>query len=248
MPLYTRESLQTSKLPWVEIDDFEFFHLGRQPAANPATVNDHKVTDDGTGHVPYWGYYQDKGLPFSRRIEPTTSKDRIVVISGVVQIETATGRHTLNKRDYFDVPATGATLTNVGTSMAEIGRVMGHWDHSVRSEICMFQPDNPCDTHYHDGDEYWVIFRGHFTLDYNGRKIKVGPGTLLAAGKGYEHGAEEMAEVMNGLVIAMPLEDAKRDGHLNRERQGAPTPGREVPQSVWDEIDAHVAAGTEFGK
>src|SRR5690606_39003374 len=151
MPLYTRESLQSKKLPWVEIDDFEFFHLGRQPAANPATINDHKVTDDGSGHVPYWGYYQDKGLPYSRRIEPTTPKDRFVVVPGVVQAGSELGRTTLNKRDYFDVPASGATLTNVGTSMAEVGRVMGHWAHSVRSEICMFQPENPCDTHYHDG-------------------------------------------------------------------------------------------------
>jgi quercetin dioxygenase-like cupin family protein len=248
MPLYTRETLKTKKLPWVEIDDFEFFHLGRQRIADPGTVNDHKITDDGSGHVPYWGYYQDRPLGATRRIEPTTPKDRIVVVSGVVQVETEFGRTTLNKRDYFDIPASGATLTNTGTAMAEIGRVMGHWEHSVRSEICMFDPEHPCDTHYHDGDEYWVIFRGHFTLDYHGRKIKVGPGTLMAAGKGYEHGAENVEETMNGLVIAMPLEDAQRDGHLNRERQGAPTPGREVPQEVWGEIDAHVAAGTEFGK
>lgn len=248
MPLYTRETLQTKRLPWVEITDFEFFHLGRQRIADPGTVNDHKITDDGSGHVPYWGYYQDRPLASTRRIEPTTKKDRIVVLSGIVQVETELGRTTLHKRDYFDIPASGATLTNTGTSMAEIGRVMGHWDHSVRSEICMFQPGNPCDTHYHDGDEYWVVFRGHFTLDYNGRKIKVGPGTLMAAGKGYEHGAEEVEEVMNGLVIAMPLEDGKRDGHLNRANQGAPTPGREVPQEVWDEIDEYVASGREFGK
>ena len=70
--------------------------------------------------MPYWGYYQDRPLENSRRIEPTTKKDRIVVISGVVQIETEFGRVELNKRDYFDIPASGATLTNVGTSMAEI--------------------------------------------------------------------------------------------------------------------------------
>lgn len=243
MPLYTRETLQTKKLPWVEIDDFEFFHLGRV-----MVTNNHSMVDDGTGHVPYWGYYQDSPLPSSRRIEPTTPKDRIVVISGEVQVVSELGRVTLHKRDYFDVPASGATITNTGESMAEIGRVMGHWSHSIRSEICMFQPGNPCDVHYHDGDEYWVIFRGHFTLDYHGRKIKVGPGTLLAAGKGYEHGALDVEEVMNGLVIAMPLEDAQRDGHLNRERHGDPTPGREVPDEVWAEIDEYVAAGKEFGK
>ena len=29
MPIYTRETLKSEKLPWVDIDDFEFFCLGR---------------------------------------------------------------------------------------------------------------------------------------------------------------------------------------------------------------------------
>ena len=32
MPIYSRESLQTDRLPWVEVDDFEFFHLGQGTA------------------------------------------------------------------------------------------------------------------------------------------------------------------------------------------------------------------------
>ena len=131
------------------------------------------------------------------------------MVSGQVQVETETGRVTLHKRDYFDIPASGATITNSGQSMAELVRVMGHWDHTVRNEICMFRPENPCDYHYHDGDEYWVIFRGHFTLDYNGMRIPVGPGDLLAAGKGIPHGALAPEETMNGIVMAMPLEDGR---------------------------------------
>jgi hypothetical protein len=34
----------------------------------------------------------------------------------------------------------------------------------------------------------------------------------------------------------MPLEDRLRDGHLNREMHGDPVPGRDVPDSVWDEL------------
>jgi mannose-6-phosphate isomerase-like protein (cupin superfamily) len=233
MPIYSRETLKTDKLPWVEIDDFEFFHLGRT-----MTMNNHSVAATDQGHVPYWGYYQDKPLGATRRIDPAHPKERIVVLSGDVQIDSEHGRFTLHKRDYYDVPASGANLTNIGQSMAEIARISGHWDKTIRSEICMFRPENPCDLHYHDGDEYWIIFRGHFTLDYNGRKVKMGPGDLLAAGKGFEHGALVPEEVMQGIVMAMPLEDGKRDGHLNRDNQGAPVPGRDVPESVWEEVDA----------
>ena len=233
MPLYTRETLQTDKLPWVEIDDFEFLQLGRI-----IVLNDHSVEPRADGTLPWWGFYHDSPLPATARIEKTHPKQRLVVLSGEVQVESAVGRVTLHKRDYFDIPEGGANLTNIGTSMAEIGHVLGHWKNTIRNEICMFRPENPCDYHYHDGDEYWVIFRGHFTLDYNGRKVPVGPGTLLAAGAGYEHGALAPEEVMNGIVMAMPLEGQERDGHLNREKNGDPVPKREVPDSVWAELDA----------
>ncbi|HEX3690138.1 MAG TPA: cupin domain-containing protein [Solirubrobacteraceae bacterium] len=239
MPIYTPDTLQTDRLPWVDVDDFEFFHLGRI-----MVLNDHSVDETPDGHVPYWGYYQERPLPSSRRIEPTRPKDRIVVISGEVQIQSELGRFTLHKRDYYDVPPSGATITNSGESMAELARVEGHWDHTIRSEICMFQPGNPCDMHYHDGDEYWIVFRGHFNIDYHGLKVPTKPGELLCFGKGYEHGLMEIDEVMQAIVLAMPLEDRERDGHLNRERNGDPVPGRDIPDSVFERLRGQAAVVT----
>jgi hypothetical protein len=89
-----------------------------------------------------------------------------------------------------------------------------------------------------------VVFRGHFTLDYNGLKVPVGPGQLLAAGKGFEHGALEPEEVMSAIVLAMPVEDRVRDGHLNRANNGEPVPGREVPESVWEGLRRQAAGET----
>ena len=238
MPIYTRESLQKDRLPWVEIEDFELFHLGRV-----MVMNNHSVAPDANGHVAYWGYYQDRPLPSSRRIVPTRPKDRIVVISGQIEVQSESGRFTLHKRDYFDLPEGGATLTNSGQSMAELARVEGHWSSTIRSEICMFQPGNPCDLHYHDGDEYWIVFRGHFNLNYHGMTVRTGPGHLLAFGKGFEHGLLDPEEVMQGIVLAMPLEGAMRDGHLNRERNGDPTPGRDVPLGVFDELRQRAESG-----
>lgn len=233
MPIFTRDTLQTQRLPWVEIDDFESIHLGRV-----MVMNNHSVAPDASGHVAYWGTYQDRPLESSVRIEPTHPKDRITVVSGQVEVQSEHGRFTLHKRDYYDVPASGATVTNSGQSMAELVRVMGHWDHTVRNEICMFRPGNPCDYHYHDGDEYWVVFRGHVTLDYNGMRVPVGPGELLAAGKGIPHGCLDPEEAMNAIVMAMPLEGPKRDGHLNHKNQGEPTIGREVPEPMWRDLAA----------
>jgi len=114
----------------------------------------------------------------------------------------------------------------------ELARIAGHWTEVIRNEICLFRPDKPCDYHFHDGDEYWMVFRGHFTLDYDGNKYDMRPGLMMAAGMGFEHGSVNPEEHFEAVVMAMQLEGQKRDGHLNREMHGAPVKNREVPDSA----------------
>jgi mannose-6-phosphate isomerase-like protein (cupin superfamily) len=225
MPILTRDELHTQKLPWMEIDDFEFFVLGRTPGhARPAAPDN--------GHTPYWGTYQQSPDPTFRDLKPTTPRERIVVLHGEVSVESENGRHTLKRRDFVEIPQSGARVTNVGTSSAELARVAGRWTQVIRSEICLFRPDKPCDYHYHDGDEYWMVFRGHFTLNYDGQEYEMKPGLMLAAGMGFEHGSTAPEEHFEAVVMAMGLSGAKRDGHLNREMHGAPVKNREVPDSA----------------
>jgi mannose-6-phosphate isomerase-like protein (cupin superfamily) len=136
------------------------------------------------------------------------------------------------RRDFFEVPPSGAKVTNVGTSTAELARVAGHWSQVIRNEICLFRPDKPCDYHYHDGDEYWMVFRGHFTLNYDGQEYDLRPGLMLAAGMGYEHGSVKPEEHFEAVVLAMGLEGQRRDGHLIREMHGAPVKNRVVPEDA----------------
>jgi mannose-6-phosphate isomerase-like protein (cupin superfamily) len=138
----------------------------------------------------------------------------------------------MKRRDCFEVPPSGARVTNIGNSTAEIARIAGHWQQVIRNEICLFRPDRPCDYHYHDGDEYWMVFRGHFTLNYDGKEYTMRPGSMLAAGMGYEHGAVQPEEHFEAVVIATQLEGQLRDGHLNREMHGAPVRNREVPAAA----------------
>ena len=141
--------------------------------------------------------------------------------------------------------ARGAVIATSSREYILTARAMGATDRRIiLREILpniMFQPGNPCDYHYHDGDEYWVVFRGHFDIDYHGLKVPTEPGQLLAFGKGYEHGLLDPTEAMNAIVLAMPLEDRQRDGHLNRERNGDPVPGRDIPESVWDGLREQAA-------
>ena len=88
----------------------------------------------------------------------------------------------------------------------EVVRVAGRWKDTVRMEICLFTPDLVCDYHFHDSDEYWFVFRGHFTLKYRGEDVEFKPGMILAAGMGEEHGVVDPPEVFEGIGFATQLE------------------------------------------
>ncbi|MBV9579086.1 MAG: hypothetical protein JO057_10895 [Chloroflexi bacterium] len=227
MPIYTRETLKTDKLPWVDIDDFEFFVLARPPAARPSSV---AGAPSGNGHTPFWGQVTPE--PTSRELKPTSPRERLVVLDGEVCVECEFGRFTLKRRDFVEIPQSGAKVTNLGNSTAELARVAGHWQTVIRNEICLFRPDRPCDYHYHDSDEYWIVFRGHFTLNYDGADYELRPGLLFAAGMGFEHGSLAPEEHFEAVVIATQLEGQQRDGHLLRDMHGAPVKNRDVPDSA----------------
>ena len=107
-----------------------------------------------------------------------------MVIDGEVSVESELGRFTLKRRDFVEIPPSGARVTNIGTSTAELARVAGHWTSVIRNEICLFRPDRPCDYHFHDGDEYWMVFRGHFTLNYDGHEYAMRAGPDARGGHG----------------------------------------------------------------
>ena len=125
MPIYTRETLQTDQLPWVDIDDFEFIVLGRSAGssnARPAPAE----REPPTATPPTGARTRSRPTRTSRELKPTTPRERlIVVIDGEVQVECELRSLHLTRRDYFDVPRSGATVTNIGKSTAELARIAG---------------------------------------------------------------------------------------------------------------------------
>ena len=229
MPVYTsREALKKNKLPWVEVDDFEFIYLGRTGMTQAHSTSQAQAA----GHTAVWGTAQVKRDPTEIFIKPTSPKERLVVLVGEAHVESATGRVTLKRRDWVDIPPTGAKVTNLSSSTVELVRIAGTWKEAIRTEIFQFRPDKPCDYHFHDGDEYWFVFRGNFTLNYDDREYPMGPGMMLAAGMGYEHGSLNPEQHFEGVGFATQLEGQGRDGHLLRELHGDPVKNRPVPESA----------------
>lgn len=235
MPLYaTREELRNrpERDGWVDIDDVEFFTLGN---ADRVAEGEEPLPTEWPDPIrdPEASLHTTHDIPAARRVVPTTPKERLVVVAGEAVVETENARVTLKKMQWIDVPPSGAVIRNNLSpgpeghrGQVEVARIAGHWKEAIRTAIFTFGPGRPCDYHYHDSDEYWFVFRGHFTLHYRGEDHEVRPGAILAAGMGEEHGVLNPTETFEGIGFATQLEGQQRDGHLWRGVHGIPVETR----------------------
>jgi mannose-6-phosphate isomerase-like protein (cupin superfamily) len=202
VPIYRRETLGSGP-DGLEVDDFELICLDFRDSA--------------------------QGI---RTFEPAFPKEHLVCLGGEVAVEWAGGRVTLKKKDWVDISGVAATVTTMRTTpmtgSSEVLWMAGHWPETYYISIFRFAPGSPLEMHYHDNNEYWFVFRGHFNAMYNDQPCQFRPGDLLATGMGNEHGIPDPAEVIEGVGFTPRLEGRKRFGHLHRDVDGPPVPVREL--------------------
>ena len=73
---------------------------------------------------------------------------------------------------------------------------------------------NGIDRHYHDCDEYWIIYEGRGRAMSEGKFYDVGPGDCVATGMGHHHDFPEDYEPVKAVYMETDLEGQKRKGHL----------------------------------
>lgn len=80
------------------------------------------------------------------------------------------------------------------------------------------------DNHYHDCDEYWIIFEGCGVAVSEGISYQVGPGDCIATGKGHHHDFPQVQEDMTAVYFETTIEGEKRRGHLWNHTHGPAEP------------------------
>ncbi|MCH8295696.1 cupin domain-containing protein [Candidatus Poribacteria bacterium] len=81
--------------------------------------------------------------------------------------------------------------------------------------------DQPTELHFHDFDEYWYFTEGMTTVtlrtpDGTSKSYRIGPGDLVVAPKGVEHGHVPDG-IVKGIQWVSVIEPGAREGHLHRE-------------------------------
>ena len=80
------------------------------------------------------------------------------------------------------------------------------------------------DNHYHDCDEYWIVFEGRGLAVSEGKRYEVGPGDCVATGMGFHHDLPRVCEPLRGVYFETTLEGQKRLGHLWNHTHGEAEP------------------------
>ncbi|NSW91436.1 MAG: hypothetical protein HPY74_12320 [Firmicutes bacterium] len=119
-------------------------------------------------------------------------------------------------------------------------RMCGHWGDEVggsgiftveKSEITGtygdpsdYPKNTNFDNHYHDCDEYWIIYEGSGIAVSEGKSYKVGPGDCIATRMGHHHDFPQVFETIKAVCFETTLRGCKRLGHLWNYKHGEAQP------------------------
>ncbi len=89
------------------------------------------------------------------------------------------------------------------------------------------------DDHYHDCDEYWLVFRGKAKVRTEGTEHYVMPGDIVCTRAGDEHDVLEVYEDLEAFWFEASTPAGGRAGHLHRspeKAKGHAVAFRELPK------------------
>lgn len=104
------------------------------------------------------------------------------------------------------------------------------WSDVTSAGIFRVEPDGRFDLHYHDCDEYWLIFEGRALVSVGDRRYTVGAGDIVCTQTGVEHDIVAVAEGLGGFWFEGRTPPSGRVGHLHRTPEDAA--GHDVPATV----------------
>ncbi len=76
--------------------------------------------------------------------------------------------------------------------------------------------DGKFDCHYHDCDEYWLIFKGKAKILSEGKEYYVKPGDIVFTRAGDEHDVLEIYEDLEAFYFEDATPEGGRVGHLHK--------------------------------
>jgi mannose-6-phosphate isomerase-like protein (cupin superfamily) len=174
---------------------------------------------------------------FARR----APKEKLIVCQGRVRIAIDGAEVDASAGSNLDLPsgATGFAVSEVSEDLVAV-RLCGAWGEetggsglfTVESSTAPADRGDPVpypkttnfDSHYHDCDEYWVVWAGRGEAVSEGQSYDVGVGDCVATAMGHHHDVPRVQEPLRGVYFETTLRGARRRGHLWEHTHGPAQP------------------------
>jgi mannose-6-phosphate isomerase-like protein (cupin superfamily) len=101
------------------------------------------------------------------------------------------------------------------------------WSDVTSAGTFRVEPNGRFDLHYHDCDEYWLVFSGRARVLVGSQTYTVGPGDIVCTPTGTEHDVVGVYETLEAFWFEAATPPGGRIGHLHRTPEAAK--GHEVP-------------------
>ena len=181
-----------------------------------------------------------------RRFERVSPKEKVIVCLGQCRLGTEGNGAVAHAGGNLDRPES-ADYWEVDqvTDETVLVRMCGRWGDVTgasglfsvrespapqdRGDPVPYPKETDFDSHFHDCDEYWIIWGGRGLAVSEGRSYVVGPGDCVATGMGHHHDFPQVHEPVRAVYFETTLEGAKRLGHLWEHTHG---PARPRPDRI----------------
>lgn len=170
-----------------------------------------------------------------------SKKEKLIVGSGKCTIsynghevaaEENTNLDLTRTDDQFEVLETSSDTTLIrmcgrwgeDTGGSGLFRV-GEGDNRVdKGDPVDYPKETGFDNHFHDCDEYWIVFEGRGIAVSEGKSYEVGPGDCIATGMGHHHDFPQVFENVKSVFFETTFEREKRNAHLWNHTHGQAQP------------------------
>jgi hypothetical protein len=109
------------------------------------------------------------------------------------------------------------------------------WCSVTSAGIFRVTRDGRFDRHFHDFNEYWLVFKGRAKILTEEQEYVVGPGDIVCTRAGDEHDVLEVYEDLEAFWFEGELQGQGRLGHLHRSpelAEGHLVPGADLPAEL----------------
>ncbi len=203
----------------------------------------------GKGLAPAWcemDYFEIVKLPVgtSHTFDRIGWKEKLFVGNGQCRLAFADQTIAANEGAVFDLSAAHGQFQVLETyADTTLIHLAGRWgdesggcgvftldnsDHPQNNGDPVDYPRTTYfDNHYHDCDEYWIIFAGRGLAVSEGKYYKISAGDCLATRMGDHHDFPQVFETIRGVYFETTLVGQKRRGHLWNHTHGPAQPHKD---------------------